>query len=63
MTRLQALSEAARAAYAEAVRDPDVHRAIRLKRILRALERELDGAAHHPNCECNRCYSNMGDSA
>ena len=26
-------------------------------------DRELDGTAHHPNCECNRCYSNMGDDA
>lgn len=24
-------------------------------------DRELDGTAHHPDCECNRCFSNMGD--
>mgnify|MGYP006961075808 CR=1 FL=1 len=61
MIRLQALSEAAQAAYLEAVDAEAFHRAIRLKRIATAIDRELDGTAHHPNCECNRCFDQMGD--
>ena len=61
MTKLHAMSEAAQAAYAEAVHARDLLRAIRLLRIATAIDRELDGTAHHPNCEGNRCYSSMGD--
>lgn len=63
MTKLQALHTAADAAFWEAIDTREIQRATRLKRIVMAIERELDGTAHHPNCECNRCFSNMGDEA
>ena len=63
MDHLQDLCTLAHAAHREALMNGREHQAIRLKRIVRALERELDDTAHHPNCECGRCYSNMGDPA
>lgn len=63
MARLQTLAEAAHAAHAEALLRGDILRATRLRRIAVAADRELDGIAHHPNCECKRCFSNMGDDA
>ena len=61
MRCLQALSEAAHAAVDDALDRGEIQCAIRLNRISTAIDRELDGTAHHPNCECNRCYSVMGD--
>lgn len=63
MTRLQALSNAAHAAVDDALDRGEIQRAIRLNLIATAIDRELDGTAHHPNCECNRCFSNMRDPA
>lgn len=63
MTRLQDKRAAARAAYDKALREGDFLHAVRLAQIIKAIDRELDGTAHHPNCECNRCFSNMGDDA
>lgn len=61
MRRLQALSDAAHAAFHEALSWGDTKLATRLRWIVAAADRELDGTAHHPNCECKRCFSNMGD--
>ena len=61
MTSLQAMSDAAHAAHAEALFHGDILRAHRLGRIATLAARELDGTAHHPNCECNRCFDKMGD--
>lgn len=63
MTSLQVLSDAAHAAFLEAMAEGAFQRAERLHRIANAIERELGGNAHHPNCECSRCFSNMGDDA